>query len=337
MARNTKYRIGSGFAPLSPCMERFVVNGYRDPMPLDEQIRTASKIEGLRGIGLDYPYQFNDGEIGRVRSLLTETGFELCTLEVGLYPDRKWKLGTFTAPDPGIRREAIEMSKRGLEVAAELGAYDVLLWPGQDGFDYPFQVDYSESWKLLIDGIGEVASHRPDVKISIEYKPKEPRANIFIRNAGTLLYLMNTIGLPNIGATIDYGHSLVAGENPAESAVLLAREGKLFQVHVNDNYRDWDHDMLVGTVTFWETLEFFYWLKRCDYDGWYVLDVFPYREDGMAAFQQCVTNMEMMFGMVAEIDEKSLGDAMSRSDAVESCKVLWQLLMPHRVSTTVAL
>ncbi len=327
MSRQTRYKIGSGFAPLSPCAERFVVSGYRDPMPLDEQVRTAARVDGLRGIGLDYPYQFNDGDISRVAGLLTESGFELCTLEIGLYPDRKWKLGTFTAPDPGIRREAIEMSKRGLDVAAELGAHDVLLWPGQDGFDYPFQVDYAECWKLLIDGMGELASHRPDVRVSIEYKPKEPRANIFIRNAGTLLYLISEVGLPNVGATIDYGHSLVAGESPAEAAVLLARAGKLFQVHVNDNYRDWDHDLLVGTVSFWETLEFFYWLAKSGYDGWYVMDVYPYREDGLQAFQQCVANIERMLDMVKRVQGIGIEDALGRADAVSSSRILWERIL----------
>jgi len=227
-----------------------------------------------------------------VKSLLQETGLELATLEAGIYPDRKWKLGTLTSPDPGIRREAIALSKRALELTAELGAADLLFWPGQDGFDYPFQVDYQESWKLLIDGLGEIAAHQPSVRISIEYKPKEPRTNIYVRNAGVILYLLKTLDMPNVGATLDYGHSLVAGENPAEAAVLLTREGKLFQIHVNDNYRDWDHDLIVGVVSFWETLEFFYWLEKLGYDGWLIMDVFPYREDGMAAFQQCVRNIE---------------------------------------------
>lgn len=330
MRRETKYRIGSGFAPFSPCADRFVQSGYRDPMTLREQVKLAAQVDGLRGIGLDYPYQFSDNGIEDVKDLLVETGFEFCTLELGLYPDRKWKLGTFCSPDPGIRREAIEMSKRGLDAAVETGAYDVLLWPGQDGFDYPFQVDYDRCWDLLIDGIGEVAAYRSDIRISVEYKPKEPRTNIFVRNAGTLLYLINAIGLPNVGATIDFGHSLVAGENPAEAAVLLAREDRLFQVHVNDNYRDWDHDLIVGSVSFWETLEFFYWTIKSGYDGWYVMDVYPYREDGLKALQQCVSNTEWFLdnahAIVASDMEIKLGDAMMNSDVISSSGILRELL-----------
>ena len=194
-----KYKIASGFAPFSPCSDRFNVQGYRDPMTLEEQFAAASKIEGLEGTGLDYPYQFQSAEA--VRPLLDRYGLAFVTLEIGLYPDRKWKKGTYTAPDPGIRREAIEMSKKALDVAAELGAEDVLMWPGQDGFDYPFESDYLKYWALLVQATQEVALHRPDVKIAIEYKKQEPRVNCYIRNAGTLLtalarfvYMRKTFG-----------------------------------------------------------------------------------------------------------------------------------------------
>lgn len=322
----TKYKIGSGFAPLSPCSDRFVTSGYRDPINLEDQIKLASGIEGLRGVAFDYPYQIKDEDIGPVRKMVSGVGLEIATLEVGLYPDRKWKFGTICSPDPGIRRDAIEMSKRSLEIAEEIGAPDVLFWPGQDGFDYPFQADYMHSWKLLLDGMSEIAAHRPNVRIAIEYKPKEPRANIFVRNAGTLLYIIKTLGMPNVGATIDFGHSLVAGENPAEAAVLLAREDALFQVHVNDNYRDWDHDLVVGTVSFWETLEFFYWLLRCGYDGWYLMDVYPYREDGLTAFRECVYSMEKYLDMAKTLLDSGLNEFLIKADAMSSSKLIREML-----------
>ena len=33
-------------------------------------------------------------------------------------------------------------------MAEELGADYVKFWPGQDGFDYPFQVDYDDLGRL---------------------------------------------------------------------------------------------------------------------------------------------------------------------------------------------
>lgn len=320
-------RIASGFAPFSPCVDRFNVSGYREAMSLEEQFAAASRIRGFGGVALDYPCQFTETEVAR--ALCERYGLAFVTLEIGLYADRKWKNGTFTAPDPGVRREAIAMSKRALEIAAELGAVDVLMWPGQDGFDYPFQSDYARYWSLLVDGIGEVAAHRPDVRIAIEYKRQEPRANCYVRNAGVLLALLAELRMENVGGCVDLGHSLAAGENPAEAAVLLHRAGKLFQVHLNDNYRDWDHDLIVGSVTFWETLEFFYWLGRCGWDGWHILDIFPYRIDGSAALQEGVDRSVRLIELAEEIATRSLEESLSRSDVIAAGRELWGKLFAH--------
>jgi xylose isomerase len=316
-----KYRIASGFAPFSPCADRFNVAGYREPYSLEQQFEAAARIQGLEGTGLDYPYQFTNAD--QVRPLLNKSGLEFVTLEIGLYPDKKWKDGTYSAPDPGVRREAVAMSKKALEVAAELGAVDVLMWPGQDGFDYPFQSDYQKYWQLLADGIGEVAAHRPDVKIAIEYKKQEPRTNCYIRNAGVLLKLLDDLRLANVGGCIDLGHSLACGENPGEAVVLLHRAGKLFQVHVNDNYRDWDHDLILGSVSFWETLEFFYWLRRCGWTGWHILDIYPYRLDGSAALQEGVNRTRFFIDLAERLDTKDLRESLARADVIEAGKQLW--------------
>ena len=317
-------KIGSGFAPFSPCVDRFNTAGYRDPMSLEQQFDAAAAIKGFGGVALDYPYQFKDAQ--EVQPLLKRTGLAFVTLEIGLYPDRKWKNGTYTAPDPGVRRDAIEMSKKALDVAAELGAADVLMWPGQDGFDYPFQSDYARFWTLLVDAVGEVAAHRPDVKIAIEYKKQEPRVNCYIRNAGVLLSFLHEVGMRNVGACIDLGHSLAAGENPAEAAVLLHRAGKLFQVHLNDNYRDWDHDLILGSVTFWETLEFFYWLARCGWDGWHILDVFPYRIDGPASLQEGVNRTILFIELARKIATRSLQESLANADVLAAGRELWGTL-----------
>ena len=39
-----------------------------------------------------------------------------------------------------------------------------------------------------------------------------------------------------MGLTLDVGHCLAAGENPAQSAALVGSRGKLFGVQLNDGY-----------------------------------------------------------------------------------------------------
>ena len=66
-------------------------------------------------------------------------------------------------------------------VVRELGADYVKIWPGQDGWDYPFQVDHRQLWKLAVDGMRELAGAHPDLKFAIEYKPREPRVKMTLR------------------------------------------------------------------------------------------------------------------------------------------------------------
>ena len=61
------------------------------------------------------------------------------------YDNEAFKLGAFTHPDPTIRREAIDLTKRGLDSLAGAGGRLMTLWMGQDGFDYSFQADYGRA------------------------------------------------------------------------------------------------------------------------------------------------------------------------------------------------
>jgi len=134
-----------------------------------------------------------------------------------------------------------------------------------------------------------VCSRYPDIQFSLEYKMKEPRTHCFLARSADTLLLAKEIDLPNVGVTIDVGHSLLAYENVAEAAVMLKIYGdRLFHLHFNDNYRSWDDDMIVGSVHFVEYLEFLFWLKEIKYSGWYSMDLYPYREDAKEALRESI-------------------------------------------------
>ena len=110
----------------------------------------------------------------------------------------------------------------------------------------------------------------PKIRFALEYKPKEPRTHSYLARCGDTLLMAQRTGQPNVGVTIDTGHSFAAGENVAEAAVMLAAYGdKLFDLHFNDNYRFWDDDMIVGSVHFAEFVELLFWLREIGYRGWY--------------------------------------------------------------------
>jgi xylose isomerase len=318
-------KIDSGMASLSPCSDRFVPRGYRERRSLDEMLDQAASVKGLKAIAFGYPNGWDNA--AEMKKKLADRGLGHGMLEVALYNETEWKLGSFTAPEEKQRLKAIQWGKEALDAAAEVGASDVQLWLGQDGYDYPFQVDYTAQWARLIDGIREVAEHRSDVRIVVEYKIKEPRARCHISTVGRVLQLVNEIGLAHVGCTLDVGHSLMAQENPAEAACLLARYNRLFHLHLNDCYRDWDHDMIPGSINFWELIEFFYHLERVKFDGWYGIDIYPYRENGVKALQMAVDTVYWARKLAKRLESTPLAELQRDHDALEIHKLLREQLI----------
>ncbi len=271
-------------------------------------------MEGIVGVALDYPSQYDDP--AKLRRLLDDLGLELGMTEIDMYSSAKWARGSLSSPDDALRREAIDLCKRGVDAALAARGADVQLWLGQDGYEYPFQSNLRDSWGRLLDAIDDIVRYRPEMRITIEYKIKEPRARCYISTIGKALYICERIGAPNAGITVDVGHSLMALENPAESAVLAMRDGRLFHLHLNDNYRDWDHDMIPGSVNLWDTLELFYWLVRMDFDGWWGIDIYPYREDGEQALRRTIDSIYKFREIAVRLQDIGLEQLQSHSDAV---------------------
>ena len=213
-----------------------------------------------------------------------------------------------------------------MDVIKELDSDLINIWPGQDGHDYVFQSDYIKSWGYIIEGINKCAEYREDVKLSIEYKPKEPRTHSFISTIGKTIALLNKINKDNVGITIDVGHALYAYENVAESVSLCKLHGKeLFLLHLNDNYRYWDDDMMVGSVHIPEYIELIYWLIKTDYKGWYSLDIFPYRENGIRAAEESIEWLKSMIEAVDKLDKEEVETIIGNGDATRSTKMLREI------------
>lgn len=309
------FKYGVGLWLFGGLSDRFTT--YHPPRNLEEKFSEASKVKNSRGIEVIYPAEFTYEEVDKFKELLKVYRLQVAGILVDLFAEPKWIYGSLTSRDEKVRKEAIERSIQTIEVAKELGCGVVTLWLGHDGYDYPFQVNYNEKWNMLVEGVKEIASHDINMKISIEYKLKEPRTHIFVGTAGKALLLVNEVGLKNVGVTFDIGHAFYSYESPAESICLLHRYGKLFHVHFNDNYRDWDHDMIVGSVNLWDTLESIYWLKKINYSEWVSLDIYPFREDVRKACERSIENLELMSKLIDKIGLDKLDHCTRLEDATE--------------------
>ena len=187
-------------------------------------------------------------------------------------------------------------------------------------------IDYSRGWDLLLDAIGKLADEFPDKKFSLEYKLKEPRKYLFISSAMKALWITQKLKKDNIGVLIDFGHALMSKENPAEVVYILSKEKKLFGIHFNDAYREWDDDLIAGSINIVDTLEFIYYLDKVGYDGWISFDIFPFRMDGSKAVELCIKNTENLIKLAEKIDRQKLAEAQKSMKAENSIAVIQEVL-----------
>lgn len=278
----------------------------------------AATVKGLTDLDLNYPDHVDEDVQAQTRRL-SDLGLGVNGLAMRYYTNPNFKLGAFTHPDPAVRQEAIDLTKRGIDAARETGSDLMTIWLGQDGFDYSFQADYDRMWSDEVNAIRDVADHDPKCQISIEYKPNEPRAFSLLPDMATTLLAIKEAGSSNLGVTLDFAHVLYADEVPAFAAAMISRHSKLMGVHLNDGYGKRDDGLMVGSVNTKATLELLWQIRKDGYDGAIYFDTFP-DASGLDPVHECETNIETVQGLLRAVDrldaDNRLNSAIAKQDAV---------------------
>ncbi len=314
---------------LGSAADRFLTTGYRPEKSLHDLFSAAQTLPNLKAIELVEGWHVTPDNVNTIKKELERTGLQVCSIIPNNFGEIRWGRGSYSSKDPEIRRQAVAGTKAMMDVAAELACPLISLWPGQDGYDYSFQADYDAEHGWLAESLRECADYRKDIRVSLEPKIKEPRTHSYISTVPATLLLVDEINRPNVGVTIDVGHSLVAYENMAESVVLLKRNGnKLFHLHMNDNYRLWDDDMIVSSVHLIEFLELFYWLDRTGYSGWYSVDQYPYREDPVCAVRESLKWMMGLHRLMEKVGRAKMDAVIQSGDATQASAMLREAFLP---------
>jgi xylose isomerase len=316
---------------------RFVPGGYQPHRAGETTVdRVQRAVEGLGdlidGYEFHYPQELNEENVDDIRAVLGDDHDIYC-LAGGLHLDPRFGRGGLVNPDPGIRAEATRIAVAAADLAGTLGV-PLIVWPGIEGYNYPFQTPYAESWAWLVDGLGAVAAKCGEhgVALFLEHKNSEPAMKILMRNIGMTLHVIHKLraqGLDNVKVNMDWQHLIMNGENLAEYAALLAAEGVLGHQHANSGWGTFDDDNMVGATAFMETLELAVELRRAGYgDNGERLgfDLYPYTEDAVAAVRRSVLQWRFIDGVASRIDDAALRDAQSRKDAVAAYELVYAAL-----------
>jgi len=313
-----KLSIISGF--LGAIKNRYMT--YQEDNSLNDKINMAAGVNGIEGLELCYPQDF--GDIETLKELLTNNRLGVSAINFRSRRSGTWLRGSFTSQLQTERREVVEDLKKAMDMARNFGCNRVTTCPLNEGHDYIFEIDYWKAYDFFEETIGLAASYCPDVNICIEYKWNDPRARCLLGNAGETLAFCQKLGLENVGVTLDFGHSIQAGERPAQSVAMLSRANKLFYVHLNDNDKFWDWDMIPGAYNFWDFIEFFYYLRKAGYNDWFAYDVFPKEINTVKNFEVVAMVTRKLMDVAYSLDSSKIEELLEQRNPAESMRYLYQ-------------
>jgi len=274
------------------------------------------KIKDLNYVDLNYPEHFDGVTVEEVKKSMDKNGLQLNGLALRFKDD--FINGELANKKDSISKAALDLCKEAINITETLGGDQITIWLGYDGFDYSFQINYSEFWKKLVESFQTLADYNPNIDISIEYKPYEPRSFSLLADAGTTLLMLEDINRDNFGITLDFCHMLMKGENPAYGLDLAFSRNKLLGIHLNDGHGLQDDGMIVGSVNFIKTLEFLYYVKKYNYKGVIYFDTFPIRESAMEEADINVKMIKKYFEIIEKIGMKKIENIIEMNNAVKA-------------------
>ncbi|MBQ8637306.1 MAG: sugar phosphate isomerase/epimerase [Clostridia bacterium] len=201
-------------------------------------------------------------DMEKIKGYAKAAGIELYSVASGLYWEKN-----YTDNDENIRKEAIEITKKQLELASWLGCQSILVVPGAVTAD----VDYDVAYERCFAALKELAPVAEEYKVELCI---ENVWNKFLLSPLEMRDMIDKVNSPYVAAYFDVGNVLLTGYPEQWIKILGSRIKK---VHFKD-YKtgvgtlDGFVDILAGDVDYVAVMNAF---AKVGYDGWVTAEMLP--------------------------------------------------------------
>jgi xylose isomerase len=286
-------------------------------MTTEQILETAAGLAeyGLKGLEAHYPKEVNEDNLHLYQQLEEDTGIKLIMVGPMPFFEPEWQFGSLSSPIADVRKAAVRRIKSGLAFAREVEAL-VVLWPGIDGFEDAFGIDFYNMWDRFEDGLAEAMDAVPGVRVAIEPKPYEPRGNNIYRNTPDGIIMAQDVerrlkseknrsvlseGHAMVGLNPEVGHVRMGGEDLAYAFSRILRQGRLAHTHWNSQpLGNYDQDLNVGVIAPEQAFAAMYVLKMHGYNEYLGIDINPER---MPVDRALLNNMDRLKALIQATDE----------------------------------
>ncbi len=234
-----------------------------------------AKDAGFEGVevALDTEGEINlestEADMAKIRGYADEVGIALYSVASGLY----WKQN-YTQSDETKRKNAVEITKKQLQIASWLGCESILVVPGAVGIDFEPDsevVEYDVAYERCLAALKELAPFAEQYKVELCI---ENVWNKFLLSPLEMRDLIDKIGSLYVGSYFDVGNVVYCGY-PEHWIKIL--NNRIRKVHFKDYRRDVGSlsgfvDILAGDVDYIAVKKA---LDKIGYDGWVTAEMLP--------------------------------------------------------------
>jgi xylose isomerase len=305
---------------------------YTPALDIPARLEIAARLKdaGLSAMEAHYPNEINEDNLEVWKSFARDTGIRILTVIPLLFYDAMFEWGSLSSPLPEVRKFALERTIRAFELNKELDTDFAVVWPGIDGYENPFGIDFYRARDRFAQGLAQAMDAVPGVRVAFEPKPYEPRGRILYGTTpeGILLgqKVEALLSHPENRRRLDEGHALV-GMNPEVGHMLMAYEdlpyafslvmeyGRLFHTHWNSQpMGNYDQDLNVGVIAPEQTEAALYVLKMYGYQGYFGIDINPERMPVEVALRNCMDALRAAADRIESLDHERVLYATEHPD-----------------------
>ncbi len=318
-----KLKFSAGIWFFSPANSRFH-DKYSPDLTIEQRLDIASKLakDGLSALEAHYPNEINEQNAGMWQTFSRQTGIRILTVIPLLFWDRQFEFGSLSNPLAGPRRAAIERTIGALRLNKQLDTDFAVVWPGIDGYENGFGLDFAGARRRFAEGLAEAMDAVPGVRIAFEPKPYEPRGHILYgttpegillgRDTEAMLRAPENRTLLGEGHALvclnpEVGHALMGLEDGAYAYSWPLSEGRLAHTHWNSQpLGNYDQDLGVGVISPEVAEGILYTLKMHGYTGYFGIDINPERIPVDVALRNSFDALRAANDRIDSLDHESI-------------------------------
>jgi xylose isomerase len=219
------------------------------------------------------------------RKALDETGLKVPMATTNLFNDPVFKDGAFTSNDPKVRAYAIQKTMKAIDLGVEFGAKVYVFWGGREGVETDASKNPLDAIKRNREAMNFLCEYvldkKYDLKLALEAKPNEPRADLYNPTTGHMLAFIATLDHPEmVGVNPEMAHEHMSGLNFMHGVAQAWEAGKLFHIDLNDQYPGrYDQDLRFGSRDLKAAFFLVKFLEDVGYQGSRHFDAHAYRTE----------------------------------------------------------